>query len=34
MTEPSAESWLTVKRGAVYEPEWGPYPWGWLPAPS
>jgi dihydroorotase len=25
---------LTVKRGQVFEPEWGPYPWGWLPAPA
>ena len=22
---------LTVKRGQVYEPEWGPHPWGWEP---
>ena len=22
---------LTVKGGEVYEPEWGPHPWGWLP---
>ena len=22
---------LTLKRGAVFEPEWGPHPWGWLP---
>jgi dihydroorotase len=25
---------LTVKRGQVFEPEWGPHPWGWEPAPS
>jgi dihydroorotase len=25
---------LTVKRGQVFEPEWGPYPWGWQPAPA
>ncbi|HEY7293504.1 MAG TPA: amidohydrolase family protein, partial [Dehalococcoidia bacterium] len=24
----------TVKRGRVFEPEWGPYPWGWEPAPA
>jgi dihydroorotase len=23
---------LTVKRGKVFEPEWGPHPWGWEPA--
>jgi dihydroorotase len=22
---------LTVKAGEVFEPEWGPHPWGWLP---
>ncbi|PYN88616.1 MAG: amidohydrolase/deacetylase family metallohydrolase [Candidatus Rokuibacteriota bacterium] len=22
---------LTVKRGQVFEPEWGPHPWGWEP---
>ena len=22
---------LTVKLGAVFEPDWGPRPWGWLP---
>jgi dihydroorotase len=22
---------LTVKSGEVFEPEWGPHPWGWLP---
>jgi hypothetical protein len=22
---------LTLKRGQVFEPEWGPYPWGWEP---
>ena len=22
---------LTVKRGHVFEPEWGPHPWGWEP---
>jgi len=20
-----------VKRGQVFEPEWGPHPWGWEP---
>ncbi len=25
---------LTVKRGRVFEPEWGPHPWGWEPTPS
>src|SRR5712691_10810462 len=25
---------LTVKRGQVFEPEWGPHPWGWEPASS
>jgi dihydroorotase len=25
---------LTVKRGQVFEPEWGPYPWGWKPKPA
>ena len=20
---------LTVKRGRVFKPEWGPHPWGW-----
>jgi len=25
---------LTVKRGQTFEPEGGPYPWGWLPAAS
>jgi dihydroorotase len=24
---------LTVKRGLVFEPEWGPHPWGWEPQP-
>jgi dihydroorotase len=24
---------LTVKRGQLYEPEWGPHPWGWEPEP-
>jgi dihydroorotase len=24
---------LTVKRGQVFEPEWGPHPWGWEPTP-
>src|SRR5258708_3558027 len=24
---------LTVKRGRVFEPEWGPHPWGWEPTP-
>jgi dihydroorotase len=23
---------LTIKRGQLFEPEWGPYPWGWQPA--
>jgi dihydroorotase len=22
---------LTVRAGEVFEPEWGPHPWGWLP---
>ena len=22
---------LTVKRGQVFEPDWGPHPWGWEP---
>jgi dihydroorotase len=22
---------LTLKRGQVFEPEWGPHPWGWEP---
>jgi dihydroorotase len=21
----------TVKAGELYSPDWGPYPWGWLP---
>jgi dihydroorotase len=25
---------LTVKRGEVFEPEWGPRPWGWEPDPA
>jgi dihydroorotase len=25
---------LTVKRGHLFEPEWGPYPWGWEPEPA
>lgn len=25
---------LTVKRGIVFEPEWGPHSWGWEPAPA
>jgi dihydroorotase len=25
---------LTVKRGNVFEPEWGPHPWGWEPQRS
>jgi dihydroorotase len=25
---------LTVKRGHVFEPEWGPHPWGWEPQPA
>jgi dihydroorotase len=24
---------MTVKRGEVFTPEWGPRPWGWLPDP-
>jgi dihydroorotase len=24
---------LAVKRGQVFEAEWGPHPWGWLPEP-
>lgn len=23
----------TVKRGVLFEPEWGPHPWGWEPEP-
>ena len=25
---------LTLKRGRVFEPEWGPRPWGWEPEPA
>jgi dihydroorotase len=25
---------LTVKRGVLFAPEWGPHPWGWEPAPA
>jgi dihydroorotase len=25
---------LTVKRGDVFQPEWGPRPWGWEPDPG
>ena len=25
---------LTVKRGQVFEAEWGPHPWGWEPEPA
>ena len=25
---------LTVKRGEVFEPEWGPRAWGWEPDPA
>lgn len=25
---------LTVRAGEVFEPEWGPHPWGWLPEPA
>jgi len=25
---------LTIKRGQVFQPEWGPRPWGWEPDPS
>jgi dihydroorotase len=21
----------TIRAGALYSPDWGPYPWGWLP---
>jgi len=24
---------MTVKRGAVFTPDWGPRPWGWTPDP-
>jgi hypothetical protein len=24
---------LTVKRGRVFMPDWGPRPWGWEPDP-
>ena len=27
----SLDNVLTVKRGRVFEPEWGPHPWGWEP---
>ena len=25
---------LTVKRGVLFEPDWGPRPWGWEPDPA
>jgi len=25
---------MTVKRGAVFTPDWGPRPWGWAPDPA
>jgi dihydroorotase len=25
---------LTVRGGEVFEPDWGPHPWGWLPEPG
>ena len=25
---------LAVKRGQVFEPDWGPRPWGWEPEPA
>ena len=25
---------LTLKRGDLFEPDWGPHPWGWEPNPS
>ncbi len=25
---------LTVKRGPVFTPDWGPRPWGWEPDPA
>jgi hypothetical protein len=25
---------LTVKRGEVFMPDWGPRPWGWEPDPA
>lgn len=25
---------VTLKRGEVFETEWGPYPWGWEPEPA
>ena len=25
---------LTIRKGEVFEPEWGPHPWGWLPPES
>jgi dihydroorotase len=25
---------LTIKRGQVFEPDWGPRPWGWEPDPA
>jgi len=21
----------TIRKGEAYSPDWGPYPWGWLP---
>ena len=21
----------TIRAGTLYSPDWGPYPWGWLP---
>ena len=26
--------YLTVKRGEVFMPDWGPRPWGWEPDPA
>lgn len=25
---------LTIRAGEVFEPDWGPHPWGWLPEPG
>ena len=32
--EKAVVPFLTVKRGEVYTPEWGPRPWGWEPDPD
>jgi dihydroorotase len=25
---------VTIRAGEVIAPDWGPHPWGWLPAPG